>query len=73
MVGGAALGTAPTSSTDTRSFVTKLDPQGTVVFSLLIGGSAMSTAKGIALTPQGQILVSGIASRQRISDYARSV
>jgi uncharacterized protein (TIGR03437 family) len=61
-VAGAALGTAPTSGADTRSFVTKLDPQGAVVFSVLIGGSAMSTAQGIALAPQGQILVSGIAA-----------
>jgi uncharacterized protein (TIGR03437 family) len=61
-VGGGALGTAPTGSSDTRSFVTKLNPQGTVVFSVLIGGSAMSTARAIALTPQGQILVSGMVS-----------
>jgi Beta-propeller repeat len=61
-VGVAALGTAPTSSTDTRSFVTKLNPDGAVVFSVLIGGSATSTANGIALTPRGQILVSGTAA-----------
>ena len=60
-VAGAALGTAPTGATDTRSFVTKLNPEGAVVFSVLIGGSAMSTAQGIAVAPQGQILVSGIA------------
>jgi uncharacterized protein (TIGR03437 family) len=61
VVGGGVLGTPPTSLTDTRSFVIKLNPQGTVVFSALIGGSTMSTASGIAVTPQGQILVSGIA------------
>ncbi len=61
VVGNGALGTAPTGGNDTRSFVTKLNPQGAVVFSVLIGGSAISTAKGIALTPQGQILVSGLA------------
>jgi uncharacterized protein (TIGR03437 family) len=60
--GGGALGTVPTSSTDTRSFVTKLSPDGAVVFSVLIGASASSTATGIALTAQGQILVSGIAT-----------
>ncbi|MBZ5592797.1 MAG: SBBP repeat-containing protein [Acidobacteriia bacterium] len=59
--GGGALGTAPAGSSDTRSFITKLNPQGVVVFSVLLGGSAKSTARGIALTPQGQILVSGIA------------
>jgi uncharacterized protein (TIGR03437 family) len=61
VVGAGMLGTPPTSTTDTRSFVIKLNPQGTVVFSALIGGSTMSTASGIALTPQGRILVSGIA------------
>ncbi len=60
-VGGAALGVAPANTTDTRSFVTKLSPQGQVIFSVLIGGAATSAAKGIALTPQGQILVSGNA------------
>jgi uncharacterized protein (TIGR03437 family) len=59
--GGGVLGTVPASVTDTRSFVMKLNPQGAVVFSVLIGGSAKSTALGIALAPQGQILVSGIA------------
>jgi hypothetical protein len=61
VVGVGMFGTPPTSSTDTRSFIIKLNPQGTVVFSALIGGSTMSTASGIALTQQGQILVSGIA------------
>jgi uncharacterized protein (TIGR03437 family) len=61
VVGGGTLGTAPAGNGDTRSFVTKLNPQGAVVFSVLIGGSAMSTAQAIALTPQGQILVSGMA------------
>jgi uncharacterized protein (TIGR03437 family) len=62
VVGGATLGTAPTSDTDTRPFVTKLDPQGAVVFSVLIG-STTSTGLGIALAPQGQVLVSGIATK----------
>lgn len=63
LVGGpGALGTAPTSSSDARVFVAKLSPEGVIVFSVLIGGSAMAMARGIALTPQGQILVSGIAS-----------
>jgi uncharacterized protein (TIGR03437 family) len=33
-----------------------------VLFSVLIGGAISAQARGIALTPQGQILVSGIAS-----------
>ncbi|MGA3204161.1 MAG: SBBP repeat-containing protein [Bryobacteraceae bacterium] len=57
-VGGGSLGTAPTGSQDQRSFVTKLSPDGAVVFSVLIGGSLASQALGIAITPQGQILVS---------------
>ena len=60
--GGGALGAAPAGDTDARSFVTKLNPQGVVVFSVLIGGSAVSAARGIAITPQGRILVSGIAN-----------
>ncbi len=62
IVGEGALGAAPAGSTDVRSFVTKLSPQGVVLFSVLIGGSADSGARGIAITPQGQILVSGIAT-----------
>ncbi len=62
VTGGGSLGTAPTGSTDLRSFVVKLNPQGAVIFAALIGGSVASTARGIALTPQGQILVSGIAN-----------
>ena len=57
-----ALGTAPRSSTDTRAFVAKLSPDGAVVFSVLIGGATMAQASGIAVTPQGEILVSGVAS-----------
>ena len=62
VVGGGALGTAPKAGGDTRSFVAKLNPQGAVVFAVLIGGSAASGARGIAVTPQGQILLSGIAN-----------
>jgi hypothetical protein len=56
------LGTAPTSITDTRAFVAKLSPNGAVVFSELIGGSTAAQASGVAVTPQGQILASGLAS-----------
>ena len=61
-IGGGELGTAPQNSQDLRSFIVKLDPNGAVVFAVLIGGSVSSMARGIALTPQGQILVSGIAT-----------
>jgi uncharacterized protein (TIGR03437 family) len=59
---GGALGTAPTSGTDTRAFVVKLSSDGAVAFSVLIGGATTAQARGVAVTPQGQILVSGIAS-----------
>ena len=62
VTGGGALGTAPKSSSDLRSFVAKLNPQGAVVFAVLIGGSVASTASGIAVNLQGQILVSGVAN-----------
>ena len=66
VVGGGAIGTAPTGSSDTRSFVTKLNPQGSVVFSALIGGSAMSTARPSRSRPKAR---SSLAEwlRQRIS------
>ena len=58
---GGTLGTPPTDPNDTRPFLTKLSPTGAVVYSVLLGGSVQSRPFGIALTPQGQILVSGIA------------
>jgi len=39
VVGASSLGTPPTGAKDSRSFVAKLNPQGSVVFSVLIGGS----------------------------------
>jgi hypothetical protein len=57
-----ALGTAPASSTDMRAFLAKLSPGGAVLFSVLIGGATPAQANGIAVTPQGEILVSGIVS-----------
>jgi uncharacterized protein (TIGR03437 family) len=59
---GGKLAALPTGLQDPRSFVTKLSPNGTVIFSVLLGGSAGSTAEAIALTPQGQILVSGVSA-----------
>ena len=54
------LATPPTGRLDARAFVTKLGPNGNVIFSVLVGGSAVSTAQAIALAPQGQILISGV-------------
>lgn len=59
---GASLGTAPTRNTDTRSFVIKLDPNGEMVYSGLVGGSAASTAQAIAVTATGQAVVSGTSN-----------
>ena len=59
---GGDLGTAPTTTTDTRSFVIKLDPNGATVFSDLVGGSAASTAQAIAVTSTGQMVVSGTSN-----------
>ena len=58
---GSQLGAPPTGPNDTRAFVTKISPTGVVLLSTLIGGSAVSHAYGIAVTPQGQILVSGVS------------
>ncbi len=60
-VTASQLGAPPTGPSDTRAFLTKLNPAGVVLLSALIGGSAVSTGLGIAVTPQGQILVSGIS------------
>lgn len=60
-VTGSSLGTPPTGLEDQRAFITKLSPQGNVVFSTLLGGSTPSTPRGIAVTPEGKILVSGLA------------
>ncbi len=64
VVGGPAasaaqLGTPSTGQGDARSFVLKLDPQGAVIFAVLLGGSAESMSEAIVLTAQGQIVISG--------------
>jgi uncharacterized protein (TIGR03437 family) len=57
---GGNLATAPTSGTE-RSFVAKLDPNGQLVFSDLLGGSVNSFPLAVAVTAAGQALVSGIS------------
>jgi uncharacterized protein (TIGR03437 family) len=59
---GGNLGTPPTSRSDQRSFVTKLDPTGNVVFSNLLGGSAASAAQAVAVNAARQVMVSGASS-----------
>jgi len=56
---GANLGTSPTPSSQ-RSFVFKLDPNGELVFSALLGGSAASEAQAVAVTATGRVVVTGI-------------
>lgn len=55
---GGNFGTAPVASTE-RSFVFKLDPNGELVFSDLLGGSTNSYAQAVAVNAAGQVLVSG--------------
>ena len=52
------LGTPPSSGTE-RSFVAKLDPNGQLVFSTLLGASTNSYAQAVAVNASGQVLVSG--------------
>ncbi|HXB75120.1 MAG TPA: SBBP repeat-containing protein [Candidatus Acidoferrales bacterium] len=58
---GGNLGTPPGPSSQ-RSFVVKLDPSGTLLFSALLGGSAASAAQAVAVNAAGRIVVSGIVS-----------
>lgn len=67
---GGNLGTPATGTKDERSFVTKLDSHGNVVFSDLLGGSSVSTARAIAVTPAGQVVVSGTAQSSGFSSTA---
>jgi len=55
------LGAFPTGNAGGRSFVTKLDSSGNIVFSDLLGGSAASVAEAVAVTAAGQVVVSGIS------------
>jgi PKD repeat protein len=41
------------------AFVTKLDPAGRLVYSTFIGGSRWEEPRGIAVTPSGEVLVTG--------------
>ncbi len=53
----------PSSTGQPRTFLAKLDPQGSVLFSELLGGaSTYSIGQAVALTPQREIVVSGTAS-----------
>lgn len=58
---GGTLGTPPAGPNDQRIFLTKLSPTGAVLYSVFLGGSVSAMALGIALTPNGQIVLSGRA------------
>jgi uncharacterized protein (TIGR03437 family) len=49
----------PAAQSSPRSFVAKLDPNGNLVFSDLLGGYAVSAAQAVAVTASNQVLVSG--------------
>jgi uncharacterized protein (TIGR03437 family) len=61
-VTSGSMGTAPTSASDQRSFVAKLDAGGNFVFSDLLGGSAISSAQAVAVNAAGQVVVTGMVS-----------
>ncbi len=56
---GGNLGTAPAGLTAERPFLAKLDPNGELVFSDLLGGTTVSQAQAVAVNASGQIVVSG--------------
>jgi uncharacterized protein (TIGR03437 family) len=45
-----------------RSFVFKLDPNGQLIYSALLGGSTESFAQAVAVNAAGQVLVSGTSN-----------
>jgi len=58
---GGNLGTAPTGINDRRSFIAKFDPNGELLFSDLVGGSAFSDVQAVAVNASGQVIVSGVS------------
>jgi uncharacterized protein (TIGR03437 family) len=60
---GSTLGTPPVIPSE-RSFVTKLDAKGEIVFSTLLGGSTNSYAQAVAVNSSGQVVVSGTSVDQ---------
>lgn len=60
-VTGTQFGTMPAGGADKRSFLTKLSANGSVAFSVLLGGSTSSSAEAVALTSQGQIVITGVS------------
>jgi uncharacterized protein (TIGR03437 family) len=59
---GGGLTTPPTGSGDRRPFVTRLDPNGIITFSSVLGGPGGAAA--IAIATDGNILVGGLSDGQ---------
>ncbi len=64
---GRTLATPPSGpdasgAKDARTFLVKLDPQGSIVFSDFLGASIYNFGQAVAVTAQGEILVSGTAN-----------
>jgi uncharacterized protein (TIGR03437 family) len=59
---GGNLGTPAAGLPSQRSFVAKLDANGELVFSDLLGGSATSAALAVVVNATGQVLVSGTST-----------
>jgi uncharacterized protein (TIGR03437 family) len=53
-------GSMATPAPGQRSFVAKFDPDGVLLFSDLLGGTAASVAQGVAVNSSGQIVVTGL-------------
>jgi uncharacterized protein (TIGR03437 family) len=75
---GGNLGTPPSGVSslgvaDQRSFVVKLDANGVIVFSDLLGGSAVSSAQAIAVNGSGRILITGSVSSASASPFPVTV
>jgi len=52
----------PDNAGDEDSFLTKLDPQGNLVYSTYLGGSAQDRAQGVAVDKRGNVFVHGQAA-----------
>ena len=59
---GRQLASPPSSAAASRTFLLKLDSHGNVVFSEFLGASSHNFGQTVALTPQSDILVSGMAA-----------
>src|SRR6185437_2975384 len=56
---GVPVGPAPSPS---KAFVAKIDSQGLIVYSDTLGGPVSTGGSAIAVTPQGEAIVSGFST-----------